>query len=328
MSQCRDRSQCSQSLMPSVASKSICTSMLLGTPVSKGACGWVCFCFCSPTEPAPLQRLRSLEQLESLDVEYVDVGTYSMRLHTVRLTELLYLPRLRQLRLVVPGLHDDVDAAAFLGANFMRQLCEGCLQHLDITLLSDSEQGGPCSGGLCSAAAFLHLCSARQDWQKASEGQVIPWAKSQPRSLGPAAYLPGHESVQSSISRRDAWPSQCACEETGCCLRRVPRADVGAVAAMQMVSRAWRGWCRRSARRPGISSPAHTTAQAAGSMPRSPGRSSRAGPSLAQMQCEPGVPRPACSLLLPCLDRTAHTPIRAFNSHASSVRQRWQQYSN
>ena len=75
-------------------------------------------------------------------MEYVDVGTYSMRLHTVRLTELLYLPRLRQLRLVVPGLHDDVDAGAFLGVNFMRQLREGCLQRLDITLLSDTEQGG------------------------------------------------------------------------------------------------------------------------------------------------------------------------------------------
>ena len=84
-------------------------------------------------------------------MEYVDVGTYSMRLHTVRLTELLYLPRLRQLRLVVPGLHDDVDAAAFLGVNFMRQLREGCLQRLDITLLSDTEQGRSCNSALCTA---------------------------------------------------------------------------------------------------------------------------------------------------------------------------------
>ena len=106
-------------------------------------------------DPASLQRLRSLEQLESLDVEYVDVGTYSMRLHTVRLTELLYLPRLRQLRLVVPGLHDDVDAGAFLGANFMRQLREGCLQRLDITLLSDSEQGRLCNSGLCTAPVVV-----------------------------------------------------------------------------------------------------------------------------------------------------------------------------
>ena len=84
-----------------------------------------------------LQRLRSLERLDSLDIAYVDVGTYSMRLHAVRLIELLYLPRLRRLRLVVPGLHDEADAASFLGANFMRQLREGCLQELDITLLSD-----------------------------------------------------------------------------------------------------------------------------------------------------------------------------------------------
>ena len=86
-----------------------------------------------------LQRLRSLERLESLDIAYVNVGTYSMRLHTVRLTELLFLPRLRRLRLLVPGLHDAADAAAFLGANFVRQLREGCLQHLDITLLSEDD---------------------------------------------------------------------------------------------------------------------------------------------------------------------------------------------
>ena len=89
------------------------------------------------TWPALPQRLRSLEQLESLDIAYVNVGTYSMRLHTVRLTELLFLPRLRTLRLLVPGLHDEADAAAFLGANFVRQLREGCLQELDITLLSE-----------------------------------------------------------------------------------------------------------------------------------------------------------------------------------------------
>ncbi len=99
-----------------------------------------------------LQRLRSLEHLDSLDIAYVDVGTYSMRLHSVRLIELLYLPRLRRLRLVVPGLYDEADAASFLGANFMRQLREGCLQELDITLLSDDNGGllrttqppGPC----------------------------------------------------------------------------------------------------------------------------------------------------------------------------------------
>ncbi len=95
--------------------------------------------------PAPLQRLRSLERLESLDIAYVDVGTYSMRLHTVRLTELLYLPRLRKLCLAVPGLHDDVDTAAFLGVNFMRQLREGCLEGLDITLLSEGEGELPAS---------------------------------------------------------------------------------------------------------------------------------------------------------------------------------------
>ena len=94
---------------------------------------------------APLQRLRSLERLESLDIAYVDVGTYSMRLHAVRLMELLYLPRLRKLCLAVPGLHDDVDAAAFLGANFMRQLREGCLESLDITLLSEGEGRQPAS---------------------------------------------------------------------------------------------------------------------------------------------------------------------------------------
>ena len=94
---------------------------------------------CLQTLDFPLQRLRSLERLESLDIAYVDVGTYSMRLHTVRLTELLYLPALRALCLVVPGLHDDTDAAAFLGPLFVRQLREGCLQDLDITLLSESE---------------------------------------------------------------------------------------------------------------------------------------------------------------------------------------------
>ncbi len=83
-----------------------------------------------------------MERLESLDIAYVNVGTYSMRLHIVRLTELLYLPRLRRLRLLVPGLHDEADAAAFLGANFVRQLREGCLQHLDITLLSE-DNGKP-----------------------------------------------------------------------------------------------------------------------------------------------------------------------------------------
>ena len=92
---------------------------------------------------AHVQRLRSLERLESLDIAYVNVGTYSMRLHTVRLTELLYLPRLRRLRLLVPGLHDEADAAAFLGANFMCQLREGCLQELDITLLSEDNGKSP-----------------------------------------------------------------------------------------------------------------------------------------------------------------------------------------
>ena len=110
---------------------------------------WTGFVVVLPTKSgmsiaiAPLQRLRSLERLESLDIAYVDVGTYSMRLHAVRLTELLYLPRLRKLRLAVPGLHDDVDAAAFLGANFMRQLREGCLESLDITLLSEGEGRPP-----------------------------------------------------------------------------------------------------------------------------------------------------------------------------------------
>ena len=72
-------------------------------------------------------------------------------------------------------------------------------------------------------------------------------------------------------------------------------ADAGAVAGLQMASRAWGGWCRRCARRPGTSLPAPTTARAVGSMPRSPGRSLSAGPPPAQTPCEPGAPRPACS---------------------------------
>ena len=81
-----------------------------------------------------------------------------MRLHIVRLTELLYLPRLRRLRLAVPGLHNEADGAAFLGPNFMRQLREGCLQHLDVTLLS--EDSGTSLPGLRCGACFalaLHL---------------------------------------------------------------------------------------------------------------------------------------------------------------------------
>ena len=108
-----------------------------------------------------LQRLRSLERLESLDIAYVNVGTYSMRLHIVRLTELLYLPRLRRLRLLVPGLHDAADAAAFLGANFMRQLREGCLQRLDITLLSE-DNGKSLLDLHCDPIVYpLHLPTAQ-----------------------------------------------------------------------------------------------------------------------------------------------------------------------
>lgn len=117
--------------------------------------------YCPISGRAASQRLRSLERLESLDIAYVNVGTYSMRLHIVRLTELLYLPRLRRLRLLVPGLHDEADGAAFLGANFMRQLREGCLRRLDVTLLS--EDGGKSLPGLrrgaCSSTALiLHPC--------------------------------------------------------------------------------------------------------------------------------------------------------------------------
>ena len=133
-------------------------------------------------------------------MEYVDVGTYSMRLHTVRLTELLYLPRLRQLRLVVPGLHDDVDAGAFLGANFMRQLREGCLQRLDITLLSDTEQGRLCNSGLSTAPVVA--CTFPWPGRSGKEplkAVLIFGQDSSSKALGLGFYLSGHDFEQSCI---------------------------------------------------------------------------------------------------------------------------------
>ena len=133
-------------------------------------------------------------------MEYVDLETYSMRLHTVRLTELLYLPRLQQLRLVVPGLHDDVDAGAFLGVNFMRQLREGCLQRLDITLLSDTEQGGSCSSGLGTAPVVA--CTFPWPGRSGKEplkALLISGQDSSSKAVGPGFCLSGHDFEQNCM---------------------------------------------------------------------------------------------------------------------------------
>lgn len=117
--------------------------------------------------------------LESLEVIYVPMSSYSMRLHAVRLTELLFIPRLRVLRIVVPGLYDEADAASFLGPIFMGQLRKCKLEEIDITLITDQDGEFPllqgCQGILRLALslharqhhrarllqiAFLHHCAA------------------------------------------------------------------------------------------------------------------------------------------------------------------------
>ena len=77
--------------------------------------------------------------LDSLEVVYIPMSSYSMRLHAVRLTEFLFIPRLRVLRIVVPGLYDEADAASFLGPIFMGQLRKCNLQEIDITLMTDQD---------------------------------------------------------------------------------------------------------------------------------------------------------------------------------------------
>lgn len=79
--------------------------------------------------------------LDSLEVLYVPISSYSMRLHAVRLTEFLFIPRLRVLRLIVPGLHDETEAASFLGPIFTQQLRKSNLQDIDITLITVEPDG-------------------------------------------------------------------------------------------------------------------------------------------------------------------------------------------
>ena len=87
-----------------------------------------------------VQRLQALAGLEALDICYsTEMSTYALKLHSVRLMELLYCPSLRRLRLTVPALHDEADKAMFLGPMFMEQLRTGPLQELDITLVSQIE---------------------------------------------------------------------------------------------------------------------------------------------------------------------------------------------
>ncbi|CAL8460662.1 g192 [Coccomyxa elongata] len=86
-------------------------------------------------------KLKRLEMLDSLEVLYVPISSYSMRLHAVRLTEFLFIPRLRVLRLIVPGLHDETEAASFLGPIFTQQLRKSNLQDIDITLITVEPDG-------------------------------------------------------------------------------------------------------------------------------------------------------------------------------------------
>jgi hypothetical protein len=87
-----------------------------------------------------VQRLHALTALHSLDICYSpEMSSYALKLHSVRLMELLWCPNLHRLRLTVPALHDDVDRGMFLGPLFMGQLRKGPLQELNITLVSQVE---------------------------------------------------------------------------------------------------------------------------------------------------------------------------------------------